>query len=85
MMQENKVEPLLFPRVSHLRPEEKTGRHKMSACRKGRHAYGEEQNVGAGILRRVCDVCGSVSIDLTQAEDPGKPVTSPERRRRAGH
>lgn len=47
----------------------------MSACRKGRHNYGEEQNVGAGILRRVCTTCGSVSIDLTKAHELTVPDT----------
>jgi hypothetical protein len=48
--------------------------HRKSSCRRGSHRYGTPQNVGAGILRRVCRGCGSVSIDLTTAvpgADPG--------------
>lgn len=81
---ENSGEALLFLRVSHLRPEEKLVRHKISSCRKGRHAYGDEQHIGGGILRRVCATCGFVSIDLTQAEAVSKPVGRSARRRSDG-
>ena len=54
--------------MSHVRPEDRTERHKRSNCRRGRHSYGEDQNIGAGIIRRVCDTCGAVNIDLSETE-----------------
>lgn len=59
--------------MSHLRPDERI-RHRMSSCRRGRHYYGAAQNIGAGIERQVCEVCGSVSIDLTQTETITEPL-----------
>jgi hypothetical protein len=59
--------------VSHLRPGEKVRRNR-AACRKGRHSYGASQNVGAGIVRRVCDVCSEVTIDLTQTADAAPTI-----------
>jgi len=59
--------------VSHLRPEEQ--KHRRSDCRKGRHIYGEGQNIGAGIRRQVCTECGEVTIDLTAADELTTPVT----------
>ena len=38
------------------------------ACRSGAHRYGAGSVVAAGILRRICQECSAVSIDLT-AED----------------
>lgn len=55
--------------MSHLRPEEKVARHRLSSCRKGHHAYGEVQRVGGGITRQVCEKCADVTIDLTGADD----------------
>lgn len=55
--------------MSHLRPEDKAARHRMSSCRKGVHNYGEAQVVGAGILRQVCGTCADVTIDLTGVEE----------------
>jgi hypothetical protein len=52
--------------MSHLRPAVK---HKISACKRGRHNYGMAQNIGAGITRQVCPTCGTVTIDLTAATD----------------
>ena len=66
----------LTGRVSHLRPEDKIQKHRRSDCRKGRHDYGEAQNVGAGIRRQVCTECGEVTIDLTGADELRKPVIS---------
>jgi hypothetical protein len=60
--------------VSHLTPEDRASRTSRFACRKGRHYYGEAQNIGAGILRRVCETCGEVTIDLTGAEEVTEPV-----------
>ena len=34
------------------------------------HTYGPGQDVGAGILRLVCQVCGAVSIDIREADVP---------------
>lgn len=59
--------------MSHIRPEEKQ-KHRRSDCRKGRHLYGEAQNVGAGIRRQVCIECGDVTIDLSHADELTKPV-----------
>jgi hypothetical protein len=60
--------------VSHLRPEDRSPRTNRAACRKGHHRYGEAQSIGAGILRRVCESCGEVSIDLTGVEEVAAPV-----------
>lgn len=54
--------------MSHVRPEEKTDRHRRLSCRRGRHDYGANQNIGAGIIRRVCEACGAVNIDLSETE-----------------
>jgi hypothetical protein len=62
--------------VSHLRPDERVQRHRKSDCKRGRHEYGEPQNIGAGISRRVCEVCGWVAIDLTGAHELTSPVIS---------
>lgn len=59
--------------MSHLRPEDK--KHKKSDCRKGRHVYGVSQHIGAGILRRVCQSCARVTIDLTKADELKEPAT----------
>lgn len=37
-------------------------------CRAGAHRYGPGNTVGPGILRRVCQECTAVSIDLTAEE-----------------
>jgi hypothetical protein len=55
--------------MSHLRPEDIASVHKKSACKKGRHRYGETQSIGGGIVRQICGKCGAVSIDLTGATD----------------
>lgn len=60
--------------MSHLRPEDR--KPSRTACRKGRHAYGESRSIGGGIERRVCETCGEVTIDLTEADE----VTTPLRR-----
>lgn len=60
--------------MSHLSPEDRSERHRRSSCRRGRHDYGAYQNIGAGIIRRVCDACGSVTIDLTNADELKAPV-----------
>ncbi|MGH3650051.1 MAG: hypothetical protein ACRDU9_05020 [Acidimicrobiia bacterium] len=67
--------------MSHLRPEDKPSKHTRSSCRKGRHFFGESQNIGAGILRRVCETCGEVTIDLTGVDEVTTPVS---RNRRIG-
>lgn len=41
-----------------------------SQCQVGKHRYGSPQPIGAGILRRVCTACFTVSIDLTAIEEP---------------
>ena len=37
-------------------------------CRNGAHRYGRGTSVAPGILRRVCEHCAGVSIDLTAEE-----------------
>ena len=32
------------------------------------HAYGPTRPIGGGIRRRVCDLCGHITIDLTEAK-----------------
>ena len=61
--------------VSHLHPEIKAQKHRRSDCRKGRHEFGETQNVGAGIRRQVCIECGAVTIDLSKADELTAPLT----------
>ncbi|HET8740036.1 MAG TPA: hypothetical protein VFO17_09920 [Acidimicrobiia bacterium] len=60
--------------MSHLRPEDRSSKRSRAACRKGRHDYGDGQNIGAGIVRQVCQTCGEVTIDLTGAEELAQPV-----------
>lgn len=47
-------------------------RRARAECRENRHRYGAAQEIGGGILRRVCAVCGAVSIDLTAADEPAE-------------
>jgi hypothetical protein len=67
---------LALAHVSHLRPEGKPSKHRRSDCRKGLHDFGALQNIGAGISRRVCARCSSVTIDLTNSFELAAPVTS---------
>lgn len=52
------------------------GRHKerarrqRAACRQGVHSLGPEQPIGGGIVRRTCTVCGAVTIDISNADEP---------------
>ncbi|MGH8871603.1 MAG: hypothetical protein ACRDWS_06495 [Acidimicrobiia bacterium] len=55
--------------MSHVRPEETSLFHRKFSCRRGRHRFGVGQQVGGGIIRRVCVACGSVTIDLTGVTD----------------
>ena len=64
--------------MSHVRPEDKTPRARRSDCRKGRHTYGESQGIGAGLLRRVCELCSAVTIDLTNADELTTPLPQPQ-------
>lgn len=54
--------------MTHLQQGDRR-KHRASACRRGRHDYGEKQYVGAGITRQVCATCGDVTIDLTAAHE----------------
>lgn len=38
-------------------------------CSTGRHRYGTAQPIGGGIVRRVCDACHSISIDLGEVDE----------------
>jgi len=51
--------------MSHIRPEQKSSKHRIAECRKGTHDYAEGQHIGAEIMRRVCQTCSYVTIDLT--------------------
>jgi hypothetical protein len=64
--------------MSHLRPEDIPSVHKKSACKKGKHRYGEAQSIGGGLVRQVCVACGAVRIDLTGATEPGATRRGPE-------
>ncbi len=56
--------------MTHIRSESKTSsKHKIADCRKGRHDYEQGQHIGAGIMRRVCQTCAYVTIDLSGVED----------------
>ena len=65
--------------MSHLRLQDRPRKHRRSDCRKGRHEFGQAQNIGAGIKRQVCEVCGAVSIDLTDSDSPTMPVVSTQK------
>ena len=65
--------------MAHLRPDAKVPKHRLSACRKGRHRYGTAQFIGAGITRQVCETCGGVKIDLTAAEEGESPLAETQR------
>lgn len=67
---------ILLVALSHVNPGIRPPKHRRSDCRKGLHEYGEPQNIGAGILRRVCDACAAVTIDLTQAGELTTPLVS---------
>jgi hypothetical protein len=54
--------------MTHIRPALPPSKHRISECRKGRHDYADGQHVGAGIMRRVCQTCAYVTIDLTGSE-----------------
>lgn len=54
--------------MSRVRPELKSPKHRIADCRKGTHDYAEGQHVGAGIMRRVCQTCAYVTIDLTGSQ-----------------
>lgn len=43
-------------------------------CRQEHHRFGSAQPVGGGIVRRICDACGSISIDLTEVDDAHLPA-----------
>ena len=45
-----------------------SSKHRVADCRRGSHEYGEGQHIGAGIMRRVCQTCAYVTIDLTGTE-----------------
>jgi hypothetical protein len=64
--------------MTHLREQDRR-KHRPSDCRKGRHAYGETQYIGAGITRRVCETCGDVTIDLTAAHEPAASMADARR------
>lgn len=57
----------------HSRPGRRSRRKAYAQCRRERHRYGSPQQIGGGILRRICFACGMVSIDLTGATDHGAP------------
>ena len=59
--------------MSHIRPEPKPSKHRIADCRKGSHDYAEGQHIGAGIVRRVCQTCAYVTIDLSGAEAISSP------------
>ncbi|MEX1005369.1 MAG: hypothetical protein WD156_08375 [Acidimicrobiia bacterium] len=44
-------------------------RRPKGSCRAG-HLFGPGQRVGGGILRYLCAVCGSMSIDIRGADVP---------------
>lgn len=48
------------------------GKHRArrNGCRHGHHQLGEGTPVGGGIMRRTCELCGAVTIDLTEAAPP---------------
>lgn len=65
--------------MSHISPLGRSRKHRRSDCRKGRHHYGQAQNIGAGMRRQVCGTCSAVSIDLTGVEELTTPLASNQR------
>lgn len=55
--------------MSDVRPNAKSSKHRLSSCKKGQHNYGIAQYIGAGIERRVCTTCSTVTFDLTAVDD----------------
>ncbi len=45
-------------------------RHARQHCNSGNHRYGSPKEIGGGIVRRICDACAMVSIDLTNVTEP---------------
>ena len=45
-------------------------RQARTDCRQGRHRFGSNSLIGGGIVRRMCNECGAISIDLTSVESP---------------
>lgn len=54
----------------HERPGRRDRRVARHNCHAGQHRYGSPKEIGAGIIRRICDACSAVSIDLTGVPDP---------------
>ncbi|HJR91548.1 MAG TPA: hypothetical protein VJ938_03845 [Acidimicrobiia bacterium] len=54
--------------------ERNTGRRRrrkaQADCRQGIHRFAAPQLIGGGMSRQTCSVCGAVSIDLRNADDP---------------
>ena len=44
------------------------------ACAEGKHAFGIETAIGAGLTRSRCKYCGTMSIDLSVIEGDGACV-----------
>lgn len=64
--------------------ERNTGRRsrrKAAAdCRQGNHRYGSPKLIGGGMYRQNCAICGTVSIDITRADDVTEPSLFSTRR-----
>ena len=63
-----------------IRTKRGRSRQMRDGCKRGSHTFGPEQQIGGGIVRLICDVCGAVSIDLREATDPVTEVPSMDRR-----
>ena len=70
--------PLVFVvDMKHLAEDDRTRKHRIASCRKGRHDFGDQQDIGGGIARRVCAACSAVSIDLTPGAHLKPPAVQP--------
>lgn len=55
------------------RHRRRSRRKAVADCREGRHTYGPPQDIGGGITRQTCSVCGTVTIDITEPEPEPAP------------
>lgn len=54
-------------------------RRLSAECKAEAHRFGEAQQVGPGIIRRICVDCSRVSIDLTARDAPPGPTLFTDR------
>lgn len=55
-------------------PRRRHRRRARADCRRGSHRFGSPKDIGGGIARQICSVCGAVSIDLGAADSYAESV-----------